>query len=572
MKKKILIILIVLIVLGTGGVFVYKNIPSKNLPFGEKAKEESQGCIYSDNYNVKLIMPTSFGLLEQFALLPNGDIAMGDPLNNRILLFGNGALETIVSGDIKASAVAALPDGRIAYIKHNEVWLLNYETKQEKRLGKVPGDRYLQALGSDKQGNVYVGAAGAGLFRFKDGKLEKLADPLPFSDLDSVQITDIAVGLDGVVYVAGFEKVFAVDPNGVVRLIADELVNELIWVEVAPDGMVYINEGSRGLQRLDPQIKQLSQLKTSYGFAGMLALTANELFVYDRGILFTLNLETNAVKPLYVNVGNDFAFAVGADDAVFFATPSLHPVLKQHMIKLTAAGERTDLNNLEYATIFSADVDNENRLILLTGEDIVRLNYDGSIKTVPIRIEEREFPMMRNFAAGQDLWYVIATDFNEKIEVFSVDEMGKVKFLPIGFTPGSFGAYTVDDARIDVAPDGSLALIVTAKSSTSQGPFIQRVYRADADGANLREIARFDSGRISGMVDIAVGSDSSIFVLIMRGESNSGSDSIYKIDENNEVTEAVDACLGRDPESIDVDSEGHIWFGSTLGVFKATPK
>jgi len=563
MRRKILIGLIVLIALGVGGFFIDRH---------SKKEEESQGCIYSDNYNVKLIMPTSFGLLEQFALLPNGDIAMGDKASNRILLFRNNAIETIITGDINASAVAALPDGRIAYIKHNEVWLLNYETKQEKRLGKVPGDRYLQALGSDKQGNVYVGAAGAGLFRFKNGKWEKLVDPLPFSDLDSVQISDIAVGLDGVVYIAGFEKVFAVEPNGAVRIIADGLVNELVWVEVAPDGMVYINEGSRGLQRFDPKIKQLSQLKTSYGFAGMLALTANELFVYDRGILFKLNLETNAVKPLYVNVGNDFAFAVGANDTVFFATASLHPVLKQHMIKLTAAGERTDLNNLEYAAIFSADVDNENRLSLLTDEGIVRLNHDGSIKTVPIRIEEREFPMMRNFVAGQGLWYVIATDFNEKIEVFSVDEIGKVKFLPIRFTPESFGAYTVDDARIDVAPDGSLALIVTAKSSVSQGPFIQRVYRADADGANLREIARLDSDRISGMVDIAVGSDNSIFVLIMQGESNFGSDSIYKIDENNEVTEAVDACLGRDPESIDVDSAGNIWFGSTLGVFKATPK
>ena len=404
MKTKISIILIVLIVLGTGGLFVYKNIPFKNLPFWEKAKEESGGCIYSADYSVELVMPTSFGLLEQLALLPNGDIAMGDKANNRILLFRNNAIETIITGDINASAVAALPDGRIAYIEHNEVSLFNYKTKREERLGKIPGDRYLQALGSDRQGNVYVGTSRAGLFRFKDGKLETLVKSLPFSNLESVQISDIAVGLDGIVYVTGSEKVFAVDPNGAVRLIADELVNELVWVEVAPDGMVYINEGSRGLQRFDPQIKQLSQLKTSYGFAGMLALTTNELFVYDRGILFTLNLETDAVEPLYVNVGNDFAFAVGANDTVFFTTPALHPVLKQHMIKLTAAGERTDLNNLEYAVIFSADVDNENRLILLTSEGIVRFNHDGSIKTVPIRIEEREFPMMRNFAAGQGLY------------------------------------------------------------------------------------------------------------------------------------------------------------------------
>ena len=579
MKTKILIIVIILIGLGVGGIFVYKNIlrPGLEKDEGVLVGEENRNCIYSNKYDVKLVMPTTFGLLDQFALLPNGDIAMGDKANNRILLFHNNTFETVVTGDINASAVTALPDGRIAYLDHNEVSLLNYRTKEKERLGKVPGERYLQALGSDKQGNIYVGTSGAGLFRFKNGKLEKVAESLPFSKLDSVQITDIAVGLDDIVYVAGFEKVFAVDPTGAIQSIAEGLVDEPVWVEVGPDGMVYINELSRGLQRFDPKTKQLSQLNTNYHFYGMLSLTANELLVHDtRGILFTLNLETNAVKLLCTSVGNDFAFVAGADNTVFFATPSLEPVLKQHMVELNDAGEKIDLNNLEYATIFAADVDNENRLSLLTNEGIVRLNQDGSIKTVSIRIEGREFPPMRNLAAGQGLWYVTATDFNEKIEIFSVDESGETIFLPISFTRDSFGTevYKVDDARIDVAPDGSLALIITAKGSASQGPYIQRVYRADANGLNLKEIARLDSGRVAGMVDIAVGPDNSVFVLTMRGEipNVGGSDSIYKIGKNNEIAEAVHICPGRDPESIDVDSVGNIWFGSTLGVFKATPK
>lgn len=406
-KRAIVLILIILIALGAGGIFVYKNIlrPGPEKEEWAPAGEENRNCIYSDKYDVKLVMPTAFGLLDQFALLPNGDIAMGDKANNRILLFHNNTFETVVTGDINASAVTALPDGRIAYLEHNEVSLLNYRTKEKERLGKVPGERYLQALGSDKQGNIYVGTSGAGLFRFKNGKLEKIAESLPFSKLDSVQITDIAVGLDGVVYVAGFEKVFAVDPTGAIQPIAEGLVDEPVWVEVGLDGMVYINELSRGLQRFDPKTKQLSQLNINYHFYGMLALTANELLVHDtRGILFTLNLETNAVKLLYTSVGNDFAFVAGADDKVFFATPSLEPVLKQHIVELSGAGERIDLNNLEYTVIFAADVDNENRLNLLTDKGIVRLNRDRSIKTVPIRIEGREFPMMRNFAVGKDIW------------------------------------------------------------------------------------------------------------------------------------------------------------------------
>lgn len=562
-----LIIPALLVVLALGVFLVHENAP----PEGEPS-EGRQDCPHSDEYGLKLVMPTSFGLLEQLALLPNGDIVFGDSANDRILLFRNNTLETITAGVVKASAVAPLPDGRIAYIKDNGVSLLDYKTKQEERLGGVPGDRYLQALGSDKHGNVYAGAAGGGLFRFKEGRLDKLADPLPFSDLDTIQITDIAIGIDGTVYVAGFEKVFSVDSAGNVQLVADGLVNEPVWVEAGPDGTIYINEISQGLQRFDPKTKRLGRLNTQYQFADMLALAANELFVYDSvGVLYTLDLQTDAVKPLYTNAGNDFAFAAGANDTAFLATPPLHPVLKQHMIRLSGTGERADLYNLEYAAIFAADIDSEDRLNLLTSEGIARLEHNGSVRTIPLRIEGRDSPMLRSLAVGRGLWYVTATDFSEKIEVFSVDENGEVRFLPINFTRASFGAYAVDDARIDVAPDGSLALIATAKGSASQGPYIQRVYRADADGSDLREIARLDSGRVAGMVDIAVGPDNSVFVLTMQGESNYGSDSIYKIDGKNKVTEAVDTCLGRDPESIDVDPAGNIWFGSTLGVFKVEP-
>ena len=561
MKTKILIVLIALIGLAGGISLGYLN-----------DSRDGEVCIYSDDYAVKLVMPTSFGLLEQFALLPNGDIAMEDSSNGRILLFRNDAIETIASGDI--NTLTALPDGRIAYAKGNEILLLDYVMEQEERLGTIPGTRHPEALGSDKQGTIYVGTSGAGLFRFKDGKLDKLADSLPFSDLDSVQITDIAVGLDGTVYIAGFEKIFAVSPDGAFELIADGLANEPVWLEIASDGMLYINELSRGLQRFDPKVKQFTQINTRYGFYGMLSLNASELFVHDpRGFLLTLNLLTDGIEPLYVNAGNDFAFAAG-DDKVFFATPSLDPVLKQHIVELNSAGNRNDLNELSYAAIFAADVDSENRLVLLTNEGIVRRNRDGSVTSLPIHIEGREWPQIRNIAAGHGIWYVTATDFNEKIEVFSVNETGEVKFLPISFTPESLGAYTVDDARLDVAPDGSLALFVTGRGSPAQGPYIQRVYRANADGTGLREITRLDSGRIAGMVDIAVDRDNNVFVLTMQGERPNvgGSDSIYKIDKDGKTTEAVHICPGRDPESIDVDPNGNIWFGSTLGVFKATPK
>ncbi len=569
MKTKILIILIILVGLGVGGIFLYKNT-NKSL------MKDWQNCIYSDTYDIELIMPTAFGLPAQFALLPNGDIAIGDFANNRIILFHDNKSETVVAGDVNAWAVAALPDGHLAYAKSNgKVMIFDYQTKQEESLGRIPGipipgGRYPQALASDRQGNVYLATSRASLFLFKNGQVEKIVDSLPFPNPDSIQITDIAIGLDGTIYVAGFEKVFAIDSSGVVQTIAEGLNNEPVWLEVAPDGMLYINELSRGLQRFDPKTKELSQLNVRYGFGDMLALSADELFFHDfRGTFYTLNLRTSTLNPLYTNAGNSLAFAAATDGSVFFATPALEPVLKQHMVKISSNGERVDLRNLEYATIFAADVDNNNRLHLLTDRGIVTVGPEGAIKTIPINIQGTE---LRGFAVGQDRWYVVTTDYNEKIEVLSVDESGKVTFLPFSFSRDSFGTkvYKVDDARIDIAPDGSLVLIVTAKGSASRGPFFQRVYRVAADGTNLKEIIRLDSPRIAGMVDIVASSDNKVFVLTNRGEAMGGSDSIYRIDENNKATEAIYICTGRDPKSIDIDPAGNIWFSATIGIFKAT--
>ncbi len=568
MRKIIFIIpLLVLIILVIGGALVYKDIHSKNTEgLGAMGWRD---CIHSNSYNVKLIMPTAFGLPAQFALLPDGDIAIADTANNRILLFHNDAFETIVSGDVNAWAVAALPDNRIVYVKGSgELIALDYKTKKEEHLAQI--EYQPQALAADKHGNIYIGTSHNNLYRFKDGKLEIFAKSLPFPDPGFPAITDIVVGLDGTVYVAGFERVVAVDPAGAVRTIADGLNYEPVWVEVGPDGMVYINDLSHGLQRFDPNTKQTSQLKIPYGFGDMLALTADKFFFYSHhGSFYTLNLQTGAITPVYVNAGNSFAFAAGADEKVFFATPPIEGVLKQHVVQLNSAGERIDLPNLEYEAIFTADVDKESNLHLLTDKGIVRINSDGSIKTVPINTK-RELPYWKNLAVGNDHWYVIASDYNEKIEVISIDESGNVTFLPISFNRDSFGTsvYKVDDARIDVAPDGSLALIVTAKGSASQGPYLQRVYRANADGSNLKEITRLDSSRIAGMVDISVGPKNDIFVLTPRGKTGDP-DSIYHIDQNGKVSEAVQICAGRDPKSIDVDPSGNIWFGSTLGVFRA---
>jgi streptogramin lyase len=83
----------------------------------------------------------------------------------------------------------------------------------------------------------------------------------------------------------------------------------------------------------------------------------------------------------------------------------------------------------------------------------------------------------------------------------------------------------------------------------------------------LTQIANLDSERIAGMVDIAVGTDNAVYVLTCQ----IGSETIYRIDQSNTVSEFLSIRTGRDPKSIDVDSNGNLWFCTTVGVFRVTP-
>ena len=114
--------------------------------------------------------------------------------------------------------------------------------------------------------------------------------------------------------------------------------------------------------------------------------------------------------------------------------------------------------------------------------------------------------------------------------------------------------------------NGQLAFIVTARGSPGRGPFYQRVYRANADGTGLIQVASMDCNRTGGMVDIAVGPDDDLFVLALQDDS----EQIYHIDRNNTVSEFLIISTGRDPKSIDVDPEGNVWFCTTVGVFRIT--
>ena len=115
-------------------------------------------------------------------------------------------------------------------------------------------------------------------------------------------------------------------------------------------------------------------------------------------------------------------------------------------------------------------------------------------------------------------------------------------------------------------------MIVTGLGSYyNDGPYYQRVYRANSDGSNLTLLANLDCQRVGGMVDIAVAPDGNIYVLAVTGSVGS-SDVIYRLGSTGEnLMPFVDIKAGNDPKSIDVDANGNLWFSTTTGIFVAEP-
>lgn len=560
------------------------TLPSKTTDGPEKTEQskpadesdiiaDALGIQYiANDYCIEQILPSAFGLPGQLALLPNGDIIFSDSSYPCIRKLSNGTISIIVEGyDIKKRAIAAMPDGRVCYTKCNgQLMLIDPSTGNKESLGQTaPGD-VAHALAADSSGNVYAATNKFNLYRFTpDGERITIATDLPWEV--GHHISDIDVSTDGTIYIAGWHRFIAVSPDGVITTITDDLHSEPTWCEIDPEGNVYIKDLFSGVRRFDPKTGILTSLP-AYAIRGkdILAISANEfIFVEGETDLFcSYNLKNNEYTPLFVNAVNSDAFAADAEDGVFLATPTLESALKPHVIRLQADGTKQDFTELSFTDIVAANVDRENRLCLATSDGFYRVEKDGSIVSFTLK---KQLPQIfprgdGDFAVGPEgKWYCIATNYNDSVKVYVFDGENKITFLPITFDNTFFGDnYQTNDVSIDINNDGQLVLMITAHGSEGRGPFCQRVYRADANGENLTLIATLDSNRTGGMIDIAVDPQNNMFIL----SPQENSEVIYRIDQSNTLSRHLVFKSGRDPNALDVDFDGNVWFCTTIGVFR----
>ena len=532
----------------------------------------ASGCIQMavEGYELRKILDTPYGLPAQTSLLPGGELVISEYGANTISIIGGNNVQKLVSGTNElAQVVATLPDGKIAFSPdYNGVSIIDPDSGNVTQLGFY---QTVGALASDEEGNIFVVTFSGNVFKIvpATNKSSIIARNLPF---EFARISDLDIADDGTIYVAGFTQVIAIS-EGEYFVVAPNLNYEPVWVEIAPGGMVYINDMANGLHRYNPNTKQLIKLNNIPAFGDIVAPSDNEIIFYNwRGSFYKHDFSTGKNEPFFIHYGNSHAFAVDENGSAYFMSANMHDVHNTNLMSVSTVGELNVFENFSYKYVPSADFDFDQNLCLATDQGFHCYQNGELVKEIVSSNNSERFRNIKIAMGPNGDWYFIVTNQPSNIMVYKMDSTGYVTTMPFSFSLSSFGgAYKVSGSSIDVGSNGKLAMIITADGTRNDGPYLQRIFRADSDGSNLTEIANLDSDRIAGMVDIAVAPNNDIFVLNVQGGNEFYADPIYRIDEENVVHEFVHICGGHDPKSIDVDANGNLWFSTTTGIFQVMP-
>jgi len=524
----------------------------------------------ADGYNARQVLPVTFGLCAQIALLPNGDVALCNHAHS-ISILSNGTVRPLVASRGIMTGVTALPDGRICYGKNDQIIAIHPGDGTTELFGTIPTGEGASALATDKVGRVYATTHNKNLYRFiGSGSPAETLAYLPFESSP----TDIDIAENGDIYVVGPRLFVRVKPDGQRTILANDLQNDPVWCEIAPDGKIYIKDLFSGIRLFDPNTGKLSPvvLNIITGTSDFLAPSSDELLLVPFGsdIIIRYNLADGTGHSIATNAVNSEAIAASRDGAVYLATPSVPGVNKSYFIRVYPDGIREELTKFTFNKISSADVDQENRLCFYADDKFHRVEKDGSLTSFfPNLPADSHIDGTTRMAVGPDgSWYCITVNPEVCIQVWKTDTSGKVIILPISFDLTFFNsAYRLTDSRIDVSEDGKLAFIVSAIGSKGQGPCYQRVYRSETDGSNLTLIGSFDSSRIGVMVDIAIGSNNEVIALTCQKDGDRFCEMVYLIDNDGNISEFLQMRTGRDPKGMDMDINDNVWLGTTVGLF-----
>lgn len=393
-------------------------------------------------------------------------------------------------------------------------------------------------------------------------------------------IADLVRDKEGNLYVSDWDlgTITRIKPDGTKQLLTSA-VNQKDPIDLgfAPDGTMYVNEGTPGLSQIDKNSGTLKKIDWFGGYEGMhptdfAFLSNGKAYFVDptHNNIFSADFQKEKMGLVIRGGGNSRAMDVGPDGAVYIGDNNGYPFYRSRILRIQLNGS-TEIyaDNLDSITDLSF-AENGNMFVITNYferesdygiNSVLLISPNHEVRTLA-SWDSRRNPEMR------DLWSIsvnpktglaIAYDKTNN-KLISIDENGKVSVLP-----NSFKFDEMQGVYLDHAADGTLYAIEVNREGFGVGPVIERnIIQFDENG-NPKIIADFDHIGSGTAENIAIAPDGTIYALGFKLE---GEDmSLWIVAKNGEKILLADK-LPIDPLSVAVDSENNIYVTSSAGLLR----
>lgn len=572
-KKKILIVLVILITLGVGAVFVWKNVfrpePGEN-PGQESTLAAELGLPegYKAEFLLKpeLLSPLFIATTSDDQLLVaehyGGRLLRINPLTKKIDVLYNlpRGYPPEWNGLLSDGADGAYLQiqGRVAHIDGKG----NYTSYYNHPMNPA-------ALGPN--GEIYgYTETDVLVLQSKDGEPETLATG--FS-----AIADLVRDKEGNLYVSDWDlgTITRINQDGTKKLLTSA-VNQKDPIEMgfSPEGRLYVDEGIGKFSQIDTDTGSLKKIDwfggtdtihpTDFAF-----LSNGKAYFVDpsHNNIMGIDLQKEEVELVIRGGANSRALDIGPDGAVYIGDSNGYPFYRPKILRIQNNSVEVYAENLDAIIDLSFAPDGN---MFVTTRYRRGMECGGS--SVLLITPEREVKTLASWdcqaPGARGMWSIsvnpktgLAVAYDEgNGELISVDENGKVSVLLNSFTFD-----IVQSVYLDYAPDGTLYAIETNKKDYVTGPLVERnIIRFD-DKGNPEIVADFNHIGCCTTDNVAIAPDGTIYVLGYKLESNDMS--LWRITHEGEKILLSDK-LPIDPLSVTADGEGNIYVASSAGLLR----
>jgi hypothetical protein len=392
-------------------------------------------------------------------------------------------------------------------------------------------------------------------------------------------IADLVRDKEGDMYVSDWDlgTITRIKPDGTKQLLTSA-VNQKDPIDLgfAPDGTMYVNEGTPGLSQIDKNSGTLKKIDWFGGYEGMhptdfIFLSNGKAYFVDptHNNIFSADFQKEKMGLIIRGGGNSRAMDVGMDGAVFIGDNNGYPFYRSRILRIQLNGSvEVYADNLDAINDLSF-AENGNMFVttryfergMYNFNSVLLINSEREVKTLASWNSSRDSEMRELWSISVDPKTGLAVAYDSMSnKLISMDANEIISVLP-----NSFDFDEMQGVYLDHAADGTLYAIEVNKKGFGVGPVVERnIIRFDEDGRPkiITNVDHIGSGTAE---NIAIAPDGTIYVL---GPKKEGTDMcLWIITDEGEAILLTDN-LPIDPLSVAADGENNIYVTSSAGVLR----